>query len=219
MAQSRVKQFSVGSNEAAPDKITQYSVNLYSTTSNGTAFREIAWHTFRRCSVRSRTQLGVKWYSVTSNGTALREMVQYTSKLIRAIINEQKIFRTSSAMQCMKHSIWNNRVLETGFRWRDISAPKPPKRQHTNGTAKSKLRQRSVWCHPCDTLVPNLEEAWSASQLYCGNSPYFVSQSPAVRCNSTITAYVISLNISTQNPDTHYISMCYLRLCLARIVY
>ena len=31
---------------------------------------------------------------------------------------------------------------------------------------------------------------------------YFVSQSSAVRCNSVITAYVISLNISTQNPDT-----------------
>ena len=48
--------------------------------------------------IRSRTQLGVKWYRVTSNGTALREMVQHTSRLIRAIVNEQKIIRTSSAM-------------------------------------------------------------------------------------------------------------------------
>ena len=37
--------------------------------------------------------------------------------------------------------------------------------------AKSKLRQRSAWRHPCDILAPNLEEAWSASQLYCCNSP------------------------------------------------
>ena len=103
MTQSRAKQFSVGSNEVVPDEIAQYSVNLYSTTSNGTAFREIAWHTFRRCSLR--TQLGVKWYSVTSNGTALREMVQHTSRLIRAKLSERKIFRTSSAMQYMKHSI------------------------------------------------------------------------------------------------------------------
>ena len=93
MAQSRAKQFSVGSNESAPDEMVQHSVKLYSTTSNGTAFREIlAWHTFRRCSLRSRTQLGVKWYSVTSNGTALREMVQHTSRLIRAIMSEQKTF-------------------------------------------------------------------------------------------------------------------------------
>ena len=53
MAQSRAKQISVGSNEAAPDEMAQYSVNLYSTTSNGTAFHEIAWHTFRRCSLKA----------------------------------------------------------------------------------------------------------------------------------------------------------------------
>ena len=105
MAQCRVKQFSVGSNESAPDEMARYLIKLYSTTSIGTAFREIAWHTFRRCRLRSRTQLGVKWYSVISNGTALREMFQNTSRLIRAIISERKIFRTSSAMQCMKHSI------------------------------------------------------------------------------------------------------------------
>ena len=114
MAQSRVKQFSVGSNESAPDEMARFLIKLYSTTSNGTAFREIAWHTFRRCRLRSRTQLGVKWYSVTSNGTALREMVQHTSRLFRAIISERNIFRTSSAMQCMKDSIWNNRVLHEG---------------------------------------------------------------------------------------------------------
>ena len=105
MAQSRAKQFSMMSNESAPDEMAQYLVKLYSVISNSTALREIAWHTFRRCSLRPRTQLGVKWYSVTSNGTALREMVQHTSSLIRAIISEQKMFRTSSAMQCMKHSI------------------------------------------------------------------------------------------------------------------
>ena len=109
MAQSRAKQFSVMSNESAPDEMAQYLVKLYSVISNSTALREIAWHTFRRCSLRprtlERTQLGVKWYSVTSNGTALREMVQHTSRLIRAIISEQNMFRTSSAMQCMKHSI------------------------------------------------------------------------------------------------------------------
>ena len=44
MAQGRVKQFSVRSNESAPDEMAQYSVKLYSTTSNGTAFREIALH-------------------------------------------------------------------------------------------------------------------------------------------------------------------------------
>ena len=41
--------------------------------------------------------------------------------------------------------------------------------------------------------------------------PYFVSQSSAVHCNSTITAYVISLNTSTQNSDTlhfHVLSQC-----------
>ena len=114
MAQSQVKQFNVESNESAPDEMARYLIKLYSTTSNGTAFREIAWHTFRRCSLRSRTQLGVKWYSVTSNGTALREMVQHTSRLFRAIISERNIFRTSSAMQCMKHGIWNNRVLHEG---------------------------------------------------------------------------------------------------------
>ena len=105
MAQSRVKQFNVESNESAPDEMARYLIKLYSTTSNGTAFLEIAWHTFGRCRLRSRTQLGVKWYSVISNGTALREMFQNTSRLIRAIISERKIFRTSSAMQRMKHSI------------------------------------------------------------------------------------------------------------------
>ena len=105
MAQSRAKQFSVMSNESAPDEMAQYLVKLYSVISNSTALHEIAGHTFRRCSLRPRTQLGVKWYSVTSNGTALREMVQTTSRLIRAIISERNIFRTSSAMQCMKHSI------------------------------------------------------------------------------------------------------------------
>ena len=105
MAQSRAKQFSVRSNESAPDEMAQYLVKLYSVISNSTALRETAWHTFRRCSLRSRTQLGVKWYSVTSNGTALREMVQHTSRLIRARISERNIFRTSSAMQCMEHSI------------------------------------------------------------------------------------------------------------------
>ena len=66
MAQSRAKQFSVGSNESAPDEMAQYSVKLYSASSNGTAlaFHEIASHTFRRRSLRSRTQLGVKWYGV-----------------------------------------------------------------------------------------------------------------------------------------------------------
>ena len=78
-----MKQFSVGSNESAPDEMAQYSVMLYSTTSNRTAFREIAW-----CSLRPCTQLGVKWYSVTSNGTALREMVQHASRLFRAIITK-----------------------------------------------------------------------------------------------------------------------------------
>ena len=161
--------------------MAQYLVKLNSITSNSTALRETAWHTFRRCSLkarlhrrflsrqldaifvalklqlqnrtckpgaifsaicrrdiagvsnmfetccnfsatkiasscrdknrlckralRSRTQLGVKWYSVTSNGTALREMVQHTSRLIREPISERNIFRTSSAMQCMEHSI------------------------------------------------------------------------------------------------------------------
>ena len=99
---------------------TVFSQVTYSTTSNGTAFREIAWHTFRRCSLRSRTQLGVKWYSVTSNGTALREMVQHTSRLFRAIISERNIFRTSSTMQCMKHSIWNNRVLHEGTKCSNV---------------------------------------------------------------------------------------------------
>ena len=56
MTQGRVKQFSVGSNESAPDEAAQYSVKLFSTTSNGIAIREIAWHTFRRCNLRSRTQ-------------------------------------------------------------------------------------------------------------------------------------------------------------------
>ena len=96
MAQSRVKQFNVESNESAPDEMARYLIKLYSTTSNGTAFREIAWHTFRRCSLR--TQLGVKWYSVTSNGTALREMVPNTSRLIRAIISEGKF--SELAQQC-----------------------------------------------------------------------------------------------------------------------
>ena len=67
----------------------------------------IKWHSFSWSSlayiqtvqpIRSRTQLGVKWYRVTSNGTALREMVQHTSRLIRAIMSEQKTFWTSSAM-------------------------------------------------------------------------------------------------------------------------
>ena len=44
-----------------------------------------------------------------------------------------------------------------------------------NGTAKSKVRQRSVWRRPCDILAPNLEELrfnqCDASQLYCSNSP------------------------------------------------
>ena len=42
MAQGRVKQFSVGSNESAPDEMARFLIKLYSTTSNGTAFREIA---------------------------------------------------------------------------------------------------------------------------------------------------------------------------------
>ena len=153
-------------------------------------------------------------------------MVQHTSKLIRAIISERKIFRTSSAMRCMKHSIWNNRVLhevverETGFRWRDISAPKPPKRQHMNGMARVNWDRGQYDV----TLVTFWRQTLRkhdppASFIVVPLLPYFISQSSAVRCNSTITAYVISLNISTQNPDTHYISMCYLRLCLARIVY
>ena len=74
-------------------------------TSNSTPLRDIAGHTFRQCSLRSCTQLGMKWHSITSNGTVLREVVQHTSRLIRAIISEWKIFRTGSAMQCMKHSI------------------------------------------------------------------------------------------------------------------
>ena len=70
MTQNRAKQFSVGSNEVVPDEIAQYSVNLYSTTSNGTAFREIAWHTFSRTvqpkdtARREVVQRNIKWHSV-----------------------------------------------------------------------------------------------------------------------------------------------------------
>ena len=43
MAQSRVKQFSMGSNEAAPDEIAQYSVNLYSTTWPSFSWNSLAY--------------------------------------------------------------------------------------------------------------------------------------------------------------------------------
>ena len=220
MAQGRVKQFSVRSNESAPDEMAQYSVKLYSTTSNGTAFREIAWHTFRRCSLRSRTQLGVKWYSVTSNGTALREMVQHTSRLFRAIISERNIFRTSSAMQCMKHSIWNNRVLNEGTKCSSVKlglgGVTSVRRNHQK--YKTRMEQPRVnWDRgQYDvTLVTFWRQTLRkrdppASCIVVTLLPYFVSQSSADRCDSTITAYVISLNISTQNPDILYISMCYL---------
>ena len=46
MAQSQAKQFSMMSNESAPDVMAQYLVKLYSVISNSTALREIAWHTF-----------------------------------------------------------------------------------------------------------------------------------------------------------------------------
>ena len=42
--------------------------------SNGTALREIAWHTFRQC-------------HITSNGTSLREIAQHTSRQYRVIIS------------------------------------------------------------------------------------------------------------------------------------
>ena len=70
MAQSRAKQFSVMSNESAPDEMAQYLVKLYSVISNSTALREIAWHTFRRCSLRPRTQLGVKWRNIKWHSVA-----------------------------------------------------------------------------------------------------------------------------------------------------
>ena len=72
MAQGRVKQFSVRSNESAPDEMAQYSVKLYSTTSNGRAFREIAWHTSVQTvqpkvtytARREVVQRNIKWHSV-----------------------------------------------------------------------------------------------------------------------------------------------------------
>ena len=65
MAQSRAKQFSVRSNESAPDEMAQYLVTLYSVISNSTALRETAWHTFRRCTARREVvQRNIKWHSV-----------------------------------------------------------------------------------------------------------------------------------------------------------
>ena len=70
----------------------------------------------------------------------------------------------------------------------------------------------------------NLEELRfnqrDASQLYCGNSPSlfrFTKLCSPLQFNNNCLCYFT--DISTQNPDTRYISMCYLRLCLARIVY
>ena len=225
MAQSRVKQFNVEWNESAPDEMARYLIKLYSTTSNGTAFLEIAWHTFGRCRLRSRTQLGVKWYSVTSNGTALREIVQNTSRLIRAIISEGKF--SELAQQC---NAWNivSEIIEYYTKWSSVKlglgGVTSVRRNHQK--YKTRMEQPRInWDRGQHdvTLVTFWRQTLRkrdppASCIVVTLLPYFVSQSSADRCNSTITAYVISLNISTQNPDTHYISLCYLRLCLARIV-
>ena len=89
-----------------------------------------------------------------------------------------------------------------------------PKNTKHDGTAKSKLRQKSVWRHHCEILAPNVGEliqsAWSASELsialfhriYYGTSPSlccFISFHSAllIRCRSTITVYVISQKPAT----------------------
>ena len=78
------------------------------------------------------------------------------------------------AQQC---NAWNivSEIIEYYTKWSSVKlglgGVTSVRRNHQNGTAKSKLRQRSVWRHHCDILAPNLEKAWSASQFYCCNSP------------------------------------------------
>ena len=72
MAQSRAKQFSVMSNESAPDEMAQYLVKLYSVISNSTALREIlSWAYIQTVQPKTTytarrevVQRNIKWHSV-----------------------------------------------------------------------------------------------------------------------------------------------------------
>ena len=117
----------------------------------------------------------------------------------------------------MKDSIWNNLVLHKGTKCSSVKlglgGVTSVRRNHQK--YKTRMEQSRVnwdrgqleWRHPCDILAPNLEELRFNQRDPPASCilPYFVLQSSAVCCNSTITAYVISLNISTKIPaDTHY---------------
>ena len=109
-------------NGTESSETVQRGVKWISPRWNGTVFDQviqhnIKWHSFSWNSlayiqtVQPKDTARREVVQLTSNVTALREMVEHTSRLVRAKLSERKIFRTSSAMQRMKHSIWNNRVL------------------------------------------------------------------------------------------------------------